>query len=833
MADDRGRERDLVLAPNESAFISDETKGNINVYVGPHKTSLANTDRPVVFDARSKRFNRCSLEEATQTFSVAPEGWYLVLKNPARDGSHPRTGALNNLPELDVGRKVNVPGPVSFAQWPGQMVRVVQGHHLRSNHYLVVRVYDEEAAKTNWTKAVIKPQQASPDETPGGGTTDELPLKPDDLTMGNLLVIKGTEVAFYIPPTGIEVVRSANDTYIREAVTLERLEYCILLDEDGNKRFIRGPAVVFPRPSEAFVERDGATKFRAIELSDTSGLYVKVIAPYEENGKAYSVGDELFITGAEQMIYFPRPEHAIIKYGSHQIHYAIAIPAGEARYVLDRHTGKISLKRGPAIYLPDPRHEVIVRRVLDGKQVSLWFPGNQEALAYNERLRSRKGENDFVAERDVARTPLALASESAVAAPGRASAKVSERFAGDDFSRQQNYTQPRTITLDTRYDGAVSVSVWTGYAVLVVSKTGERKVVAGPETVLLEYDETLQATELSTGIPKSDESLIKTVYLRALHNKVSDQVVAETKDLCRVHLTLSYRVNFEGDPNKWFDVENYVKFLTDHLRSLLRAAVKQHGIESFYGNAASIVRDVVLGPAVDGGARAGRAFPENGMRIYDVEVLDVSIGDQAIEDLLVVAQQDVVRQTLAVQTEQRKAQFARETERARQEVLALAFETRGKELELKQLELERTQALRVAEQTAAVELARRQLEARVEEQKALGGINEAEIERRRKHADLDQRIAQGVLELKTSELGAEVRAVVDKAQAISPALVSALQSFGDRALVEKVAQSMAPLAILGGESVSDVLARLLRGTPLARALLSTSNEDTNGSNDAG
>jgi major vault protein len=36
---DRGRERDLVLAPNEFAFILDETKGNINVYVGPHKTS--------------------------------------------------------------------------------------------------------------------------------------------------------------------------------------------------------------------------------------------------------------------------------------------------------------------------------------------------------------------------------------------------------------------------------------------------------------------------------------------------------------------------------------------------------------------------------------------------------------------------------------------------------------------------------------------------------------------------------------------------------------------------------------------------------------------------
>jgi hypothetical protein len=36
------------------------------------------------------------------------------------------------------------------------------------------------------------------------------------------------------------------------------------------------------------------------------------------------------------MIYFPRPEHVIIRYGEHKndIHYAVAIPKGEGRYVL-------------------------------------------------------------------------------------------------------------------------------------------------------------------------------------------------------------------------------------------------------------------------------------------------------------------------------------------------------------------------------------------------------------------------------------------------------------------------------------------------------------------
>ncbi|MBA3550362.1 MAG: hypothetical protein H0T76_28135, partial [Nannocystis sp.] len=371
-----------MLAPNEFAFILDETKGNINVYVGPHKTSLANTDVPVIFDSRTKRFDRKTLDLALQMISIAPEGWYLVLKNPATDKSHPRTGALNNLPNLDTGRKVNIPGPISFALWPGQMMRVLQGHHLRSNQYLLVRVYDEEAAMANWKNAVIKPQKTGEGEAEGGLLYEDKP----DLTMGNLLVIRGTQVSFYIPPTGVEVVPDVDANYVREAVTLERLEYCILLDENGSKRFIVGPDVVFPKPTEVIVRMRGARKFRAIELNENSGLYLKVIAPYEENGVSYKVGDELFLTGRDQMIYFPRTEHAIVKYGEQEKHHAVAIPAGEARYVLDRLTGKISLRRGPAMFLPDPRREVIVRRVLDPRTVSLWFPNNREAFEYNRKL---------------------------------------------------------------------------------------------------------------------------------------------------------------------------------------------------------------------------------------------------------------------------------------------------------------------------------------------------------------------------------------------------------------------------------------------------------------
>ncbi|MEZ4293647.1 MAG: hypothetical protein R3B70_01630 [Polyangiaceae bacterium] len=809
---DRGRERDLVLAPNEFAFISDETKGNINVYVGPHKTSLANTDRPVVFNDQSKRFDRCSLEQAIQVFSVAPEGWYLVLKNPAKDSSHPRTGALNNLPELNIGRKVNMPGPVSCALWPGQMVRVIQGHHLRSNQYLVVRVYDEEAAKTNYKNAVIKPQFTG-EEARSGDTPSEDVWGPEDLTMGKLLIIKGTLIAFYIPPTGIEVVRDEG-TYVRTAVTLERLEYCILLDEDGNKRFIRGPAVVFPRPTETFVERNGQRKFRAIELNENSGIYVKVITPYEENGQQFKIGDELFLTGKDQMIYFPRTEHAIVKYGQQEIHYAIAIPAGEARYVLDRNTGQIRLHKGPSIFLPDPRKEVIVRRVLDPRTVNLWFPGNREALEVNARLAAlsaQQGNNEYVVDREAK-------PEGGPAQRAKEEQAATRAFAGDDFTRSQTYTQPRTIVLNTRYDGAVAMDVWTGYAILVVSRTGERKVIAGPHTHLMGYDETLQRLELSTGTPKTDDKLYQTVYLRVLHNKVSDKLDAETRDLCQVHLHLSYRVNFEGDSAKWFNVENYVKFLTDHLRSRIRHAVKQQGIESFYGNAAAVIRDVVLGAQGEDGKRPGRLFEENGMRVYDVEVLDVTIGDEDIAGLLVGAQQEAVRQALAIAAEQRKVTFVRESESTKQQILELSAATRQKESGLKLQEVAETLRVTLAEAKAETDARKEKQAAQLAEQESLGAIHAADLSRRKATSDLEISVAERRLEQRLKELAAEVQALAGKAGAVSPELVAALQSFSDRALTERVAESMAPLAILGGESVADVLAKLLAGTPLAEAL---------------
>src|SRR3990167_7628847 len=215
------RDRDLIISQNQFATVLDKTKGIIGVCVGPFKTSLAGTDQPVRYDEDKREFIECDIALAIKQFPVAKDGSYLVLENPARDDRHPKQGA-SGMEELDYGRKVNIRGPVTFPLWAGQIAKVIPGHNLKSNEYLLVRVYNEDEAIKNWTEAVIKPQSSVVEEKGDkeekekkeeNGEKKEHQKKDDDiqkekpgLTTGKQLIIKGTKESFYIPPTGIEVL---------------------------------------------------------------------------------------------------------------------------------------------------------------------------------------------------------------------------------------------------------------------------------------------------------------------------------------------------------------------------------------------------------------------------------------------------------------------------------------------------------------------------------------------------------------------------------------------------------------------------------------------------
>jgi len=820
------QERDLVVAPNEFAYVSDQTKGNINVHVGPLKTTISGTDQLVLFDYNAKKFITTDIDSAIQTFATAPEGWYIVLKNPADDDNQPVGGKAENLKELHVGRKVNIPGPASFALWPGQMTKVIKGHILRSNQYLVVRVYDETIARENWKNTVIKKVDGGGKKGEGDEKIDsnELPdsiaddITMDNITMGKLFIIKGTEVSFYIPPTGVEVVAEGSD-YIMNAVTLERLEYCILKDEGGEKRYVRGPAVVFPEPTEVFLKKNNTRKFKAIELSPISGLYIKVIADYNEGEREFKVGDELFITGQNQMIYFPREEHAIMKYGDKDKHFATAIPAGEARYVMDRLTGAIRLEKGPSMFLPNPINEVLVKRILSIKDVERWFPENDEAISYNMMLEQAKaGKSDGYVESAAMMSSFGAdgySRKSLYEDEDWSTEKANKRHFADEMQRGESYTKPRTITIDSKYEGVVVIDVWTGYAVKIKSKTKEPKVVVGPKTVMLEYDESLEHMSLSTGTPKHDNTLLNTAYLRVMNNKISDIIDATTKDNCNVRLHLSYRVNFEGNLKKAFNVEDYVKFLTDHMRSLGKAVIKGVGIEEFYLNPHGIIRDSFLGIKDEkDGERAGRIFKENEMRVYEIEVLSVSIGDDEIEEMLVENQNDTVRQSLQLAELTRDVEFEKAKQNLLREKDDEILTTTLNGIDNKKQENDKQLVIDLQEKDSEKQL--------VEVVKDITILNESitdisetsEVERKTKEGLAMIAQNEKILKLKIEWIEAEVKAVSEKGKAISPQLIAALQSLGDKNLIGSLSENMSIWGHLGGKSVVDVMQNLLKGTKL-------------------
>ncbi len=782
---DNRREREMVLAPNEYAYVLDTTKGHINCYVGPNKTSLAQTDQPVVFDRESKRFEPAELKEAVSLFATAPSNWYIALKNPARDGVHPTPGVASIAPELRVGLKHNVPGPAAFALWPGQMARVIEGHRLRADEYLVVRIYDAAAAAAaGW---------------PALGQSPEGEAAPPRSTVGQRYVIRGTDSRFYLPPTGVEVVPDERGRYVRAAVRLRRLEYCVLVGEDGRKRYVRGEAVVFPEPEQRFVVRDGRKRFRAIELSETTGLHVKVTAPYTEaDGTKRREGEELFVTG-EGVIYFPREEHAIIRCGDHELHHAVAVPRGEGRYLLDRRSGEVRLERGPVMLLPDPRREVIIRRVLSDRECALLYPGNEAALAVNRAL--RQGTTPTVA-------PPRPRAKLEVVAP-------QTRLDGaDGVQRPSSFTPPRTITLDNRYEGAVRVEVWAGYAVQVVDKSGARRVERGPTSLLLAHDEMLQPLALSTGTPKRDTARLETVYLHVAGNTVSDRVRLVSRDLVPAELTLTYRVDFEGEPADWFAVDDYVGLLCDHAGSMIKARARTLDVHALQGEITPVVRDLILGARPEGGGeRPGLSFGENGMRVYDVEVHAFEVADATVRGLLDTARAGAMKLTLDAGAREAELVAQRRLEEVERALARARHETETLRSAL--------DAERAAQRHAEAEAARTReaaLAALDTERQAM--VLAAELDQRARRAEAEhaehgrqhaRRVETQALELEA--LAARVDGAVRAAQAFDPHLVAALNRLGDQELLGALAENFGELAAVEGRGLLATARKFLDFVP--------------------
>lgn len=701
MAERDLRERDILVASNEYAYVQDLTKGDIVLYVGPTKISLSNTERLV--ELKLDRFAPTRGDDGSGVlpFVTASSAQYVVLENPAKDATVKPVKGNNSAVELLVGRRVVVPGPATFPLWPGQKARVVAGHELFEDQYLRVRVYDR--------------------------------VEGESAAIGTERIVKGSEVSFFIPRTGLEVLPDEKGVYVRNAVTLLDGQYCVLRGPKGRRRYERGPAVVFPEAWEEFVLKNATRVFAAWALKRDRGLHVRVLQGFEAKegdqvapGR-YEAGQELFIHAREGFFF---PTEALEVLGEV---VAIQLAAKEGVYLRDLQTGAVRLVEGPAALIPDPTQVERVARALEPETAKRW------------------GLPKF----DPSRAP--------------------------------------------------TLSIPPGEAVLLTG-TQTREVVRGPAVRVLGFDETLETLTLSTGTPKRDEALLSTCFLRVEGNKVSDQVRVRTADHVELEVRLSYRVSFvhkdEVDDARWFSVPNYVGLLCDHLGSIVRAAVRQQPIERFHAASAEVIRTALLGEK-KGERRAGREFEENGMTVYDVEVLDVRILDGDVEALLTDAQRTAItsevarkREQLRLQTEQTKEEVARAIWAAQRETLAVETTL---EQARRALQLAKVEAKGEATRLEAVGKARAEAE-------ALELTSTAEVHARERRAAVERQ-----------RLEARTAAFKEQMAALHPELVATLKTLGDQHFAASLTENLSPLAILGGESVAEVAHRLLAGLPTKRA----------------
>ncbi len=359
--------------------------------------------------------------------------------------------------------------------------------------------------------------------------------------------------------------------------------------------------------------------------------------------------------------------------------------------------------------------------------------------------------------------------------------------------------------------GEIAVQVQAGVAVLVTAKD-RREVVRGPVTRILDFDEDLEVLTLSTGKPKSNEKQLQTSFLQIDGNKVSDVVRLKTKDHSELQATLSYRVSFadNGDVTRWFRVKDYVGLLCDHLASLLRATTRAMPLETFYGQSTEILRRAILGDKPEGGSRAGRSFDENGMWVYDVEVLDVRILDEDVKGLLEGAQKNAILAEVARRQEELRLDAERLKERVNRDIYQARIETLATSLDL-----ERAQRLLCeAEVATKVTLDRAdKLGRATNDADTLGIASLARNAAAERDAVLSERA-----------LVAKVSAFKEQMAALSPELVATLKTLGHQHFAAELSKNVSPLAILGGASVTDVVERLLgslpigTGEPLARTL---------------
>ena len=203
--------RKIPVTERQFLWVQDDDKGEVTLHVGPTMVSPTAADRVVIDDGQG------SFREDTsgrpQMMIEVGDHQYAVLFNPLLENDGGPNGRFrvgrNEARPLKNGTRAMIPGPCSYFLRPGQRCEVRDAHELSASQYLVVKVYgpvdrtapyfDVTARSAAITRATAEALDGRPTPLPEKGIDQEL-------KRGQLIVIRGIDTQFYIPPTGVDIV---------------------------------------------------------------------------------------------------------------------------------------------------------------------------------------------------------------------------------------------------------------------------------------------------------------------------------------------------------------------------------------------------------------------------------------------------------------------------------------------------------------------------------------------------------------------------------------------------------------------------------------------------
>jgi len=227
-------------------------------------------------------------------------------------------------------------------------------------------------------------------------------------------------------------------------------------------------------------------------------------------------------------------------------------------------------------------------------------------------------------------------------------------------SLAQSRSQPRNKSSVVSYKAPHNTAVQ-----IYDYKSKKRRVVFGPELVMLGPDEQFTVLSLSGDKPKKPH-VIKALALQLGPDFMTDIVIVETADHARLSLKLSYNWHFEvakEESEKIFSVPDFVGDACKAIASRVRGEVALHNFDEFHRNSAKIIRIAVFGLDDNKKVKNRFLFSANNLVISNIDIQSVEPVDSRTRDAL----QKSVQLAIEITTQSQEATARHEAARSEQE----------------------------------------------------------------------------------------------------------------------------------------------------------------------